>query len=434
MHDISIKVNKVFAPVHKSKHRYVVMKGSAGSGKSVDTAQQYILKLLTEPGRNLICIRKIEGSNRNSTFAELTGAINRLELQEYFSFSLSPTAPMRIVCKNGNEIIFAGLNDQNQREKLKSVTFAKGKLTDFWIEEATELAQDDFEIIDDRLRGDLPNGLFYQIKLTFNPVSATHWIKKYFFDREDKNVLTHHSTYRDNTFIDKAYYERMERRKEVDPEGYQVYGLGEWGSTEGIIFNNWKIDTLKQDLSMYDDVAIGQDFGFNHANAILLLGIKDNEIYVLRELYENNKDTSELIELAENDNVFPKNIVMFCDAAEPDRIKMWRRAGYRAVECKKGPGSVNAQIDWLKQRKIYIDSSCTNTIAEIGQWRWKLDRTTNLYTEDPVPIFDDAMAALRYGVQNWRIRGGVEAPKVDNRSAIQKEKDKLERLGRRKRR
>ena len=197
----------------------------------------------------------------------------------------------------------------------------------------------------------------------------------------------------------------MERKRKVDPEGYKVYGLGEWGSTEGIIFNNWKIDTLKQDI-MYDDVSIGQDFGFNHANAILLL-IKDNEIYILRELYENNKDTSELIELAENDNAFPKNIVMFCDAAEPDRIKMWRRAGYR-VQKKEAPGALMRRLTWLKQRKIYIDSSCVNTIAEIGQWRWKLDRVSNEYTDDPVPIIDDAMAALRYGVQNWRIRGGVE--------------------------
>lgn len=84
-------------------------------------------------------------------------------------------------CKhNGNQIIFRGVNDDKQREKLKSITFKRGKLTDVWIEEATEITQNDFEIIDDRLRGELPPGQFYQIKATFNPVSATHWIKRVF--------------------------------------------------------------------------------------------------------------------------------------------------------------------------------------------------------------------------------------------------------------
>lgn len=407
--ELKLQSNKIFEPLHKSKCRYIVCKGSAGSGKSVDAAQQYIIRLLTEPGRNLVCIRKIEGANRNSTFAELKGCINRLGLASYFDITESL---MSVTCKsNRNKIVFGGVNDEHQREKLKSITFENGKLTDIWIEESTELTQPDFEIIDDRLRGQLPNGLFYQIKLTFNPVSALHWIKKYFFDRLDINTLTHHSTYKDNKFIDQAYYERMERRKEIDPEGYRIYGEGEWGETEGIIFPAWQIATCEQDLSHYDDVMIGQDFGFNHANAILLLGAKDGNVYILKELYENGKDTAELIELAEG--IFPKDKMMICDSAEPDRIKMWRKVGYKAMPCIKGANSVKAQIDWLKQRTIYIDSDCINTIAEIGQYRWKFDNVTSTYTDEPINFFDDAMAALRYGVQQWRLQSriGKEKPK-----------------------
>lgn len=68
------EANAVFRPVHESKCRYVAMRGSAGSGKSMDTAQMYILRLMTEPGRNLLCVRKTEESNRASTFAELSAA------------------------------------------------------------------------------------------------------------------------------------------------------------------------------------------------------------------------------------------------------------------------------------------------------------------------------------------------------------------------
>ena len=103
---------------------------------------------------------------------------------------------------------------------------------------------------------------------------------------------------------------------------------------------------------------------------------------------------------------------MFCDSAEPDRIITLRRAGFRAVGCVKGKGSVQAQIDWLKQRKIYIDSSCINTKKEIDQYRWRKCPTTGEYIDEPVNIFDDAMAALRYGVQRWRLQGEVEERKA----------------------
>ena len=403
--EIKIQANPNFKEVNQSKKRYIVMKGSAGSGKSVDTAQNYILRLLQDKGRNLVCIRKSDITNRDSTYAELTGAIYRMfgeRADKYFKVIQSP---LKIECRaNGNQIIFRGMNDERQREKLKSITFKKGKLTDVWIEEATELTQADFEIIDDRLRGQLPKGQFYQIRMTFNPVSKNHWIKRHFFDFEDKNVLTHHSTYLQNRFIDEAYKERMLRRKEVDPDGYRIYGLGDWGEVGGVILSNWQTKEVSQDLNDYDDVALGQDFGFNHANAILLLGWKDGDIYILREIYLYNKDTAEIIEYSEGK--IPKDREMWCDSAESDRLKTWKKAGYKAKKVKKEKTTIKkyqaTQIDWLKQRKIFIDPSCVNTISEIGQWKWKKDEATGEYIDEPVAFFDDAMAALRYGTERWR--------------------------------
>lgn len=380
------------------------MKGSAGSGKSVDTAQNYILRLMQDKGRNLVCIRKSDITNRDSTFAELTGAIYRMfgdKAERYWQINMSP---LKLTCRaNGNQIIFRGMNDDKQREKLKSITFQRGKLTDVWCEEATELTQADVEIIDDRLRGELPPGQFYQIRMTFNPVNKNHWIKKVFFDIPDDNVLTHHSTYLMNRFIDDAYRERMERRKIVDPEGYQIYGLGEWGEIGGLILHNWEIKEISQNINDYDDIAIGQDFGFNHANAILLLGIKDDNIFILDEIYEHEKDTSEIIQKAIV-KAIPAKKQMWCDSAEPDRIKEWTKAGFRARGVDKGgsKGSVNAQIDWLKQRHIYVHPHCVNTIKEMQQWKWKKDEKTGEYLDEPVPIMDDAMSALRYGVEGWR--------------------------------
>ena len=402
--NINVQANPIFREVNESQKRYIVEKGSAGSGKSVDAAQEYILRLIRDNGRNLVAMRKSYITNRDSTFAELTGAIYRMfgdKADQYFKIN---TNPLQITVRhNGNKIIFRGMNDEKQREKLKSITFPKGKMTDVWLEEATEFTQADLEIIDDRLRGELPDGLFYQIRMTFNPVNKNHWIKKVFFDIPDPNVLTHHSTYLTNRFIDSAYKARMERRKLVDPEGYRIYGLGEWGEVGGLILHNWEVKDISQNLQDYDDIAIGQDFGFNHANAILLLGWKDSNIYIISELYGFEKDSSEWIAEAQLAGL-PKTKQMWCDSAEPDRIKMWQKGGFRAKGVDKGgsAGSVKAQIDWLKQRKIYVHPSCVNTIKELQQWKWKKDDKTGEYLDEPVPFQDDAMAALRYSVEGWR--------------------------------
>ncbi|MFQ4261515.1 PBSX family phage terminase large subunit, partial [Clostridioides difficile] len=306
-----------------------------------------------------------------------------------------------------NSIIFRGVNDAKQREKLKSINFSKGKLTWVWCEEATELMESDIDILDDRLRGILTNpNLYYQMTFTFNPVSATHWIKRKYFDYKNDDIFTHHSTYLQNRFIDEAYYRRMQMRKEQDPEGYKVYGLGEWGETGGAILKNYVIHEFPTEFEYFDNMRLSQDFGFNHANAILRIGFKDGELYICNEIYVHEMDTSEIIRIA-NSKGLEKNLFMYCDSAEPDRIKMWKSAGYKAKGVKKGPGSVKAQIDYLKQLRIHVHPSCTNTIKEIQQWKWKQDERTGLYLDEPVEFMDDAMAALRYSIDNKLKNNGI---------------------------
>ncbi len=400
-----IYFNPIFYPVNTCVKRYRALKGSAGSGKSVNVAQDYIVKLMDKryKGANLLVVRKFEQSHKDSTFAELQGAINRVCGKDAEKVWEVKQSPMRLTCKTtGNEIVFRGMADVRQREKLKSITFKQGKLTWVWCEEATELERSDVDIIDDRLRGALINPyLYYQITLTFNPIADTHWIKKDFFDRLDDNVLTHHSTYLDNLFIDPAYAERMERRRLIDPDGYKIYGLGQWGTLGGLILNNWTVKDFPRAFSLFHRMTMGQDFGFNHANAILEVGFKEREIYICREIYVHEKITSEIINIA-NRRHFEKRMPMWCDSAEPDRIKEWAKAGYRARAVSKDPGSVNAQIDWLKKNKIFVHPECVNTIKELQAWKWAKDKKTGEYIDEPVEVFDDAMAALRYSIESER--------------------------------
>lgn len=351
----------------------------------------------------MLVVRKTEETNRDSTFAELQAAINQIfgsTTRQFWRITLSPLGMECLSTRN--RIIFRGMNDMRQREKIKSITFKRGKLCWIWLEEATEFAEEDIDILDDRLRGALENpNLYYQITLTFNPVSSTHWIKAKYFDVENADIFTHHSTYLDNRFIDEAYYRRMLMRKERDPEGYRIYGLGEWGETGGLILQNYKAHDFDRARQVFDSMLIAQDFGYNHANAILTVGFKDNELYVCSEIYCHEKDTTEIIAMAEAAKL-DKRLTMYCDSAEPDRIKMWRRAGYKALPVKKDPGSVAAQIDYLKQTPIHIHPSCVHTLAEINQWKWKFDGSRGIYLDEPVNFMDDAMAALRYSVEERR--------------------------------
>lgn len=399
---MKVKLNKVFKDFNQTKCRYRVAKGSAGSGKSVDIAKDYIMKLSDNKysGANLLVVRQTEASHKDSTFAELLSAINSMGLSSFWTWT---TAPLQLTCKTTkNSIIFRGFNDARARERVKSITFPNGKLTWIWCEEATELQESDVDILDDRLRGALDNpNLYYQMTFSFNPVSASHWIKRKYWDYESPDIFRSHSTYLDNRFLDEAYHRRMMMRKEQDPEGYRIYGEGEWGETGGIILSNYIIEELSTSFENYDSVHYAQDFGFNHANCILEVGFKDGELFILREIYVHEMDTTEIIELADKEN-YDKKKIMYCDSAEPDRIQMWCKAGYKARPVKKEQGSVKAQIDYLKQHRIHINACCTNTIKEIQQWKWKKDRVTGQYTDEPVDIFDDAMAALRYCIEPYR--------------------------------
>ena len=391
--------NEIFREANESKHRYRVLLGSAGSGKSVNIAQDYILKLSSSEyaGCCLLVVRGVEVSHMNSTFAELKAAIARLGLDSIWE---SKQYPLSLRCTaNGNMIIFRGANDQRAIERLKSVSVPSGKIVWAWIEEATELRASDFEAIDDRLRGQLPDGHYYQITLSFNPVSSSHWIKSKLWDYSSPDIFKHHSTYLQNRFVDEAYKRRMERRKDTDPEGYRIYALGEWGEVGGLIFTNVEFGDYSR--MEFDQYTMGTDFGFNHNHATLLIGWKDGSPYILQEVVVQEKTTAEIIEFCDIAEL-PRDVLMACDSAEPDRIKEFKKAGYRAFPVKKEKKSVSNQIAWLKNRKIYVDGRCGNTAKEIQSYKWRKSPSTGEYLEEPVMINDDCMAALRYGCEPVR--------------------------------
>lgn len=223
--DIDDIMNTWGHPLLDDRNRYLVLYGGAGSGKSVVAAQKMIIRMLEEKSHKFLVVRKVANTLRNSVFSLLRGTIADWGLSQLFKINKSD---MDITCVNGNQIIFAGLDDV---EKLKSIH----GITGMWLEEASEILQEDFQQLDLRLRGQTKN--YKQIMISFNPISITHWLKAVFFDAKKPNSTVVHTTYRDNLFIDDEYKGTLEALKEQDPYYYTVYALGEWGVLGQTVFN-----------------------------------------------------------------------------------------------------------------------------------------------------------------------------------------------------
>lgn len=241
-------VNRSYQDLMDCSARYMVLYGGAGSGKSYFVAQRYIIKLLTDK-MNLLVIRNTGKSNRDSTFALLKQIINSTKLKDKNDNSIDLSSMIRVntadmrIRFNQNEIIFAGLDDV---EKLKSITFSNGELTDIWCEEASEISEADFNQLDIRLRG---KGTKKQIVLTFNPIDVNHWLKRRFIDSPSDNCVVHHSTYRDNEHLDQDYMRLLESYKDTDPYYYNVYCLGNWGVMGNTIFDANKVSKRIAEVS-----------------------------------------------------------------------------------------------------------------------------------------------------------------------------------------
>ena len=228
--------NETFLPLFADRHRYLVLKGGGGSGKSIFAGRKIIERAINEKKHRFLVCRKVARTLRESCFKQILGQLAEFYPDSGYKVNKSD---MTISFPNGNEILFVGLDDV---EKLKSIY----NITGIWIEEPSEILEGDFNQLDIRLRGRTEN--YKQIILTFNPISIQHWLKKRFFDRRDPRARVHESTYKDNRFLDEENIRTLEGFRETDEYYYQVYCLGMWGVTGKTVFDGKAIGRRLQEL------------------------------------------------------------------------------------------------------------------------------------------------------------------------------------------
>lgn len=382
------------------KKRYRVLKGGKGSKKSATTALNFIFRLMKEEDTNLLVVRQVMNTHRDSTFAQLKWAQERLGVSKYWSNTVSP---MEMIYKpTGQKIIFRGFDDVL---KLASTTVSKGYLNYVWIEEAFEISDEaDFDKLDLSVpRGCVPPPLYKQTTITFNPWSEGHWLKKRFFDTPSEDTAVYSTNYLINEFLDDTDRLVFERMKERNPRKYQVAGLGEWGISEGLVFENWvvarKVIAEREEYKWKN--FFGLDYGYtNDPTAFIAFRANpiDKEIYIFKEFYKkrmlNSQIAEEIIRLG-----FSKERIR-ADSAEPKSNDDLRRLGIsRITPSVKGRDSILNGISKICEYKIFISPECVNTIREFSTYVYE-DRCNDKGQRMPKDTDNHLCDALRYAFED----------------------------------
>lgn len=225
----------IFKKVWESTKKFLVLKGGGGSGKSHTISQKVILDTMVTSERMLtMVIRKNNVDNKESTFSELKKRLIDLGLDDEKFWKINSTTMEMTYLANGNRIIFRGLDDI---ERVKSIS----GITKIWIEEASQITEAEFNQLSIRLGRQEVHTYVPQIYLTFNPIAATHWLKKRFFDNTDADTLICETTYKDNKYLPQGNIDELEKFKITSPYYYQVYCLGNWGTVGDTLFSREKI-------------------------------------------------------------------------------------------------------------------------------------------------------------------------------------------------
>ena len=379
-----------------NQNRYQHYFGGSSSGKSYSLAQRTVLDVLK--GRNYLICRNVATTIRRSVFNEVVKAIHSFQLGPYFQINKSELV---ITCLfNQAQILFTGLDDP---EKVKSITPAKGVLTDIWVEEATECQLNAIKQLEKRIRG--RSQFKKRMTFSYNPVLKTSWLyteyfvglwqdDKQFVEGNDISILK--TTYKDNLFLAKDDIEGMEN--ETDPYYYEVYTLGNWGVLGAVIFKNWKVEEF--DKNKFSQYRHGVDWGFSDDPFAYVRAsvddLKKKKLYICDDIQSvglSNDESAELIK-----DVVKRDLVT-ADSAEPKSVDQFRRLKINAKGAKKGPGSIEFGIKYLQGLEIIVHPSCQNIINELSTYKFKEDKSGNVL---PIPVDKNnhGLDALRYALEN----------------------------------
>ena len=396
-------VGKGYEKFWNCKARYRVLKGGKASKKSATTALNFIYRLMKLENSNLLVVRQIMNTHRDSTFAQLKWAQEKLGVSHLWQNTVSP---LEMVFKpTGQRIIFRGFDDVL---KLASTTVPKGYLNFVWIEEAFEIAdENDFDKLDLSVpRGTVPAPLYKQTTVTFNPWSEKHWLKKRFFDNVPPNAEVFSTNYLINEFLDETDRQVFERMKRTNRRKYEVAGLGNWGISDGLVFENWQVGEKKiPNSELYKWKSFfGLDYGYTNdptAFIAFMANPIDKELYIYSEFYEKRMLNCHIAQRIK-DLGFSKERIR-ADCAEPKSNDDLKRLGIgRITPSVKGKDSILNGISAINEYQITVNPKCVNMIKELSSYVYS-DRCTENGLRLPKDTDNHLCDALRYAFADVKL-------------------------------
>lgn len=373
MKEVTVEYTKVFEwnlEAYKAKtYRVIANQGSTRSGKTYSISQLLALYI---PHKEKVTISVVSPSLPHLKRGARRDILQILEDAGIYSDEAFNKTDNVYHYPNGSYIEFFGAEDSGK---------VRGPGRDIlYINEANLLPHSIYQQLALRTK--------QTIFLDFNPVDEASWV----YDVADKpgNKLIH-STYKNNPFLPKEQVQEIESLRDADENMWKVFGLGERGKSQEIIYTHWKQGPFRDD----SEIVYGLDFGYSVPTALIKVGFKDNQTYAHEMIYESRLTTSDLIERMKALDI-RKSDEIFCDAAEPKTIEELVRAGYNAKPAEK---DVYAGIQKVKSQPLTITPESINLIKEIRSYKWKTDKDGKVHPdESPVKMWDHGCDAMRYAI------------------------------------
>lgn len=364
-------------------HRYKVVYGGRGSGKSYAIADILLMQSLKKKCI-IICGREFQNSIKDSVHSLLKQRIEALGLSDFFEVTREEIRNYHM----GSRFLFKGL--RNNIDSIKSMA----GITHMWIEEADTLSAESWKVIKPTIREEDS-----EIWITMNPKNKTDILYREFIEPEKVQANTYRIkvNWQDNPYFPSVLKDEMERDKERDYGYYRHVWEGECleHSDAQIFKDRWEM-IKEKDYKEPDDVHLyyGLDYGFSQSpTAGIRCYVHDNKLYISHEAVKKELDLDKTTEFLEKHLPDLRKYTIYADSARPDNISFMKRRGLSIKGVEKGKGSIEAGIDYIKTfDRIIVHERCRHTMEELTLYSFKVDERSGDITTKIVDEHNHCLA------------------------------------------
>ena len=373
---MELQTTDVFTNLVKAAktNRYLVFYGGSSSSKTISVLQYLLLYALKFPRKRIRIVAESIPVLKKGVIRDLQDVV----MKEMWSDKRYNKSDMVYRFPNSSTFEFVPGSESGR--------FKGPRYNITYFDEVNHIAEEVYDQADIRTS--------HLVISTFNP-TARFWLADRF---EADKTLVHHSTVLDNPYIGKEIVDALKAKAETNQNFYKVYFLGEWGSLEGVIFEEGKHWEIVDDSKWPTEAKkqrIGLDWGYSRdPNAAVDLRAAKDGLFVKQVLYRKGLVNSEIADYLLQ-HTGGEAVKVIADSAEPKSIKELQKLGLDIHPSMKGPDSINAGINLLKEHKLLVTASSLELIEELRNYRWAEDKDGNLLGK-PIDSYNHCIDAMRY--------------------------------------